>query len=125
MLSDRCLSVCVSVPQFSAHLLRPNGCMGQDVTWYGARPQPGDFVLDGDPARAKTTAKFSAHVYCDQTAGCIKMAHGVEVGLGPIHIVLDGDTAVLPQKGTEPPNFRPIFIAAKRLDASRCHLVWR
>ena len=24
--------------------------MDQDATWYGARPQPGDFVLDGDPA---------------------------------------------------------------------------
>jgi len=26
----------------------------------------------------------------------------MEVGLGPSHIVLDGDTAPLPQKGTEP-----------------------
>jgi len=24
-----------------------------------------------------------------------------------------------------PPNFRPMFIVAKRLDGSRCHLVWR
>ena len=24
--------------------------MHQDATWYGGRPQPGDFVLDGDPA---------------------------------------------------------------------------
>jgi len=52
------------------------------------------------------------------------MALGMEVGLGPGHIVLDGDPAPLPKKGTEPP---PIFgpsIVAKRLDASRCHLVW-
>jgi len=27
------------------------------------------------------------------------------------------------QNGTQPPNFRPIYIVAKRLDASRCHLV--
>ena len=27
----------------------------------------------------------------------------MEVGLGPGHIVLDGDTAPLPKKGTEPP----------------------
>jgi len=47
----------------------------------------------------------------------------MEVGLGPVHILLDGDTAPLPKKGA--PNFRPIFIVAKRLDASRCHLVWR
>ena len=31
------------------------------------------------------------------------MALGVEVGLGPIHIVLDGDIAPLPKKGAEPP----------------------
>ena len=51
------------------------------------------------------------------------MALGMEVGLGPGHIVLDGDPAPLPKKGPEPP---PIFgpsIVAKRLDASRCHLV--
>jgi len=50
--------------------------------------------------------QFSAHVYCGQTAGWIKMALGVEVGLGPGHIVLDGDPATLPKKGAEPP---PIF----------------
>ena len=56
----------------------------------------------------------------------IKIALGMEVGLGPGHIVLDGDPALLPKKGAEPPpNFRPIFIVGKRLDASRCHLVWR
>ena len=27
-------------PIFGPYLLRPNGCMDQDVTWYGARPQP-------------------------------------------------------------------------------------
>jgi len=53
------------------------------------------------------------------------MALGMEVGLGPGHIVLDGDPAPLREKGGIPPNVRPIFIVAKRLDASRCHLVWR
>jgi len=53
------------------------------------------------------------------------MALGMEVGLGPVHIVLDGDTAPLPKKGSRAPNFRPIFIVAKRLDASICHMVWR
>jgi len=33
------------------------------------------------------------------------MALGREVGLGPGHIVLDGDPAPLPQKGGEPPVF--------------------
>ena len=50
---------------------------------------------------------------------------GMEVGLSPGNFLLDGDTALLPQRGRSPfPNFRPISIVAKRLDASRCHLVW-
>jgi len=44
-------------------------------------------------------------LYCGQTAGWIKVALGMEVGLSPGHIVLDGDTASFPQKGTEPPIF--------------------
>ena len=72
-----------------------------------------------------TPPNLLAHVYCGQTAAWIKMALGMEVGLGPVHIVLDGDPAPLPQKGGRAPNFRPIFIVAKRLDASKCHLVRR
>ena len=49
---------------------------------------------------------FSAHVYCGQTAGWIKMLLGTEVGLGPGHNVLDGDPAPPPKKGTQQP---PIF----------------
>ena len=44
------------------------------------------------------------------------MPLGIEVGLDPSHIVLDGDPAPLPKKGVEPPNFWPMFIVAKRLD---------
>jgi len=44
-------------------------------------------------------------VYCGQTVGWIKMKLGKEVGLGPGHIVIDGDPA--PPKGHSPPNFRP------------------
>ena len=42
--------------------------------------------------------------YCIQTAGWIKMPLGVEVGLGPDHIVLGGDPAppFLPQKQDTP-----------------------
>jgi len=46
------------------------------------------------------------------------MPLGSEEGLGPAHVVLDGDTA-------PPPNFRFVSIVAKRLDGSRCQLVWR
>jgi len=64
-------------------------------------------------------------VYCGQTVGWIKTKLGMQVGLGPDNFVLDGNPASPPKKGAEPPNFRPISIVAKRLDASRCHLVWR
>jgi len=48
---------------------------------------------------------------------------GTEVGLGPGHIVLDGDPARLPKKRAEPHNFWPICVVAKWLDRLRCHLV--
>ena len=92
---------------------------------------PGDFALDGDPAAPPPKGDgapqkfFSAHVYCVKTAGWMKLVLGMEVGLSPGDFMVDGDPAP-PKKGTEPlPNFRPISTVAKRLDASRCHLVWR
>ena len=53
--------------------------------------------------------------YCGQMVGWIKMKLGVEVGLGPSHIVLDGTQ--LPQKGhsSPPPLFGPCIVA-KQLD---------
>jgi len=36
---------------------------------------------------------FLAHVYCHQTAGWIEMPFGMELRLGPAHIVLDGNPA--------------------------------
>jgi len=53
------------------------------------------------------------------------MALGMEVGLGPGHLVLHGDPDPPPKNGAEAPNFRPISIVAKQLDASRCHMAWR
>jgi len=40
--------------------------------------------------------------YCGQTIGWIKIKLGLQVGLGPGHIVLDGDSAPLAQRGTAP-----------------------
>ena len=70
-------------------------------------------------------SQFSAHVYCGQTAGWTKMALGMEVGLGPVHIVLDRDTAPFPKRGQSLPQFSAHLYCGQRLDASRCHLVWR
>ena len=41
-------------------------------------------------------------VHCGQTVGRIKTKLGMQVGLGPGHIVLDGDPAPLSQKGHSP-----------------------
>ena len=45
-------------------------------------------------------------VHCGQTVGRMKMKLGMQAGLGPGHIVLDGDPAPPPPKGHSP---HPIF----------------
>ena len=83
---------------------------------------PDHIVLGGDPAPPPLkghSPQFSAHICCGQMAAWIKMSLGMEVGLGPGDFVLDGDPALpSPKRGgaEPPPNFRPMFIAAKRLD---------
>ena len=51
--------------------------------------------------------------------------HTGRPGLGPGHIVLDGNLAPPPHKGARggSPNFQPITAVAKWLDGSRCDLV--
>jgi len=44
-------------------------------------------------------------VYCGQTVGWIKMKVGMEVGVGPGHIVLDREPAPPLLKGHMPPIF--------------------
>ena len=67
---------------------------------------PGDFVLDGDPVAPSPKGgghpKFSAHVYCGQTAGWMKLILGMEVGLSPGDFVLDGDPAHSLKTGRAP-----------------------
>ena len=61
-------------PISGPYLLRPNGCMDQDITWYGARPRPRRLCVRWGPAPPSPkggqspTSKFSARVYCGQTA---------------------------------------------------------
>ena len=64
-------------PIFGPYLLRPSGCMDQDATGCGARPQPRRLCVRWRPR------------------------------------------STLPKKGTDPlPNFWPISIVAKRLQAT-------
>jgi len=83
---------------------------------------PGHIVLGGDPVPPPLkghSPQFSAHICCGQMAAWIKMSLDMEVGLGPGDFVLDGGNPVphSPKGGqSPPPNFRSMFIAAKRLD---------
>jgi len=54
--------------------------------------------------------------HCGQTVGRIKMKLGIQVGLGPGHIVLDGDPAPLTQRGTALPQFSA-HICCSQMDA--------
>jgi len=63
-------------------------------TWYGGGPRPRRHCVKSGPS--------SAHVYCGQTAGWIKMPIGTKVALDPGHIVLDVDPASPPEKGHTP-----------------------
>ena len=87
--------------------------MDQDGIWHGDGLSPDYIVLDEHSApptqKGGRDFQFSAHFYCGQTAGCINMALGMEVGLGPGHIALKGDPAPLPKKGAEPPIFGPFL----------------
>ena len=87
---------------------------------------PGHTVLHGEQAPPKKGTAVPIFVPCllwpngwmDQDA--MPLDRGVDVGPGDI--VLDGDPAP-PKRGIGA--FRPMSIAAKRLDGSRCHLVQR
>jgi len=76
---------------------------------------------------AEPPRQFSAHFYCGQMAGWIKIPLGMEVGLGAGHIVLDGDPALPPsKKGAQRPIFRPVSVVAKQLhfSATAEHLLY-
>jgi len=93
-------------PIFGPYLLWPSGWMDQDTTWQGGRPRLKWHCVRwgpcSTPQKRGHSPQFLAHVYCGQTAGWMKMPLGMEVGLSPGHIVLDGDPAPPPQKGHSP-----------------------
>jgi len=128
MLSDRCLSVLSWVT-----FVHCGQMVGQIKMKLGMQAGlgPGHIVLglDGDPApllqRAQPHSIFGP--CCGQMAAWIKVPLGMELGLSPGDFVLYGDPALpsLKKGAWATPNFRPISVVAKRLHASRYHLVWR
>jgi len=82
--------------------------MDQDGTWHGGRPWSSPHCARWGhssplPKRGQIP-QFSPHFYCGQTAGCIKMPLGMEVGLSPSDCVRWGSSP-LPQKGRSPTQF--------------------
>jgi len=114
---------------FGPYLLWPNGCMDQGATWYGGRPPPRQLYVRWGP-RSPFPKRGRPQIF----GPCILWPkswmdqdgtwHGV--GFSPGDFALDGDPAPSPKRGQSPlPNFWPNSIVDKRLDASRCQLVWR
>jgi len=70
---------------------------------------PGNFVLDGDPVappqKGGGSPKFSAHVYCNLTAGWMKLVLGMVVGLSPGEFCVRWGPSPLPKRGRAPPQF--------------------
>jgi len=114
MLSVRCLSVCLS-------------CLWRMQVGLG----PGHIVLGGDPAPPPQrggggpTPIFGPYLlwlngWMDQDATW----YGGRPR--PRRLCVRWESrSPSPKRGVEPPNSRPMFIVAKRLDGSRWYLVWR
>ena len=76
-------------PIFGPCLLWPNGWMDQDAIWYGGRPWHRRHCARLRPSSPKKghSPQFSADVCCGQTAVCIRIPLGTEVGLRRRHCV--------------------------------------
>jgi len=91
---------------------------------------PGHIVLDGDPVphpKKGHTSPISAHVYCGQTAGLIKMPLGVRRLASAQAILCYMGTSLPSKKGhSSPPHtFGSMSVVTKRLNGSRCYWVRR
>jgi len=66
------------------------------------------------PKGGRVPLPISAHVYCAQTAGCITMPLGMEVGLSPRDFVFDGDPSPSLKRERSPfPIFGPCLLWPK------------
>jgi len=96
-------------PIFGPLILWPNGCMYQDTTWYGGRPQPRQHCVrwgpSSPPLKGHSPPNFRPMSIAGQTAGWTKMPLGMEVGLGLGVFVFDGNPAPHQKKGTTNPIF--------------------
>jgi len=80
--------------------------MNQDGTGHRggswSKPYCARWGPSSPPPKRGQDHQFSTHFYCRQTAGCVKMPLGMEVGLSPGDFVLYGNPASPPLKGHSP-----------------------
>jgi len=110
-------SVCLSVT--FEHCGQTIGRMKMKLNWHAGRPQPWPHCVRWRPSPS----------YPQKGGGASSPIFGLFL-LWPnrlMHQDATWDPASPSQKGGggRLPNFRPMSIVAKRLDASSCHLVWR
>jgi len=78
-------------PIFGPFMLWPNGWLvDQDATWYGGRPHPRRHCVRWGPISPNKRGDCS---FFDPCVVAKWLDLGMEVGLSPGHIVLDGDPA--------------------------------
>jgi len=99
-----------SSPLFDPCLLWPNDWVHQNNIWYGGRPRPRRHCVRRRPSSPRERGTeapphFSAHVYCAQTAGWIRIPLGTEVGLGSGDIVLDWNPDLPTERDNSSPHF--------------------
>jgi len=117
-------------PIFRPFLLWPNGCMDQGATWYRGRPRPRRHCVRwgrSSPPQKGDGAPSPIFSPCLLWPNSLMDQDGTWHGGGPWsrpHCARWGRSCSPPKRG-QTFNFRRIFLVAKRLDASRCHLVWR
>jgi len=123
MLSVRC-PVCLSDCNVGA--LWPNGWMDQDENWRAGRPRPWPHCVrwgtsSPSPKGAQPSPIFGPYLL--RLNGCMDQDATWFGGRPrPSRLCVRWGPRSPPQKGAEPPNFRPMFIVAKRLDGSRWRL---
>ena len=131
MLSDRCLSVCLSVPScLSVTFVHWDQTVGRIKMKLGGQVGLGlgHIVLDGGMKPVLGTEpppQFSASFYCGQTAGWIKMPLDTEVGFGLGNFVLDGDPALSQKGGHSPTQLSAHVCCSQTAECIKIHSVRR
>jgi len=101
-------------PIFGPYLLRPNGCMDQDVTWYGARPRPRRLCVRWGPRSPSPKGGRAPQIF----GPCFLWRNGWmdEAGIWhggspqPRQLCVRWGSSPLAQKGAEPtPQFSAHF----------------